>query len=430
MTNTGTLTDTRGHAGGGARASGQPSRRGESSTQPLPLHQPHQPRTVDAATARLASLLGAGRRGWLRLAQTRLSLTLSGMTPSTPSLPASLDAQVDGLRMQTASGVLVVSPAQPLLRVLTQIDVPESGPLQRLLLDLAVQTLPPGWMSLFGDPVLSITHGREASGHEPGMFTLSLVLSDGHMRLPLTLRGTTPALLAVLSRTGWSAVPVDPPMLSHHQRLKVPLRLGESLVTAVALRDLAPGDVVLIEQPLFDRHGQGQLRLGRRVALCELSLGNRVECRFTNWAYGSHDGPTAAPVALPPGLVSNPSPPHAMDADALKPYHLQQDADEPSPQRGEDVPPASPREDVEPADSPNTAPLLDDLPVRLSFDLGTLELRLGEIQALVPGTVLPLAAGLPAMVQVRCEGRLVATGELVEVDGRLGVELAHLGARA
>lgn len=71
---------------------------------------------------------------------------------------------------------------------------------------------------------------------------------------------------------------------------------------------------------------------------------------------------------------------------------------------------------------------VDDLPVRLTFSLGEKRLTLGELRSLHPGAVFdlerPLAAG---PVIIRANGRLIGTGDLVNIDGRIGVTLRALG---
>lgn len=80
------------------------------------------------------------------------------------------------------------------------------------------------------------------------------------------------------------------------------------------------------------------------------------------------------------------------------------------------------------ADDPLTS--LDDLPVPLSFDLGELSLTLAQVRELAPGQVLNLARPLNAAVNVRANGVLVAQGDLVSVDGRLGVSLQQVYLQA
>ena len=79
------------------------------------------------------------------------------------------------------------------------------------------------------------------------------------------------------------------------------------------------------------------------------------------------------------------------------------------------------------ADAPDETVGLDAVPVQLSFDLGELTLPLAELQQLVPGQSFNLGRPLAGAVRVRANGALVGHGELVEIDGRLGVALTRIG---
>lgn len=46
-----------------------------------------------------------------------------------------------------------------------------------------------------------------------------------------------------------------------------------------------------------------------------------------------------------------------------------------------------------------------------------------RLSAFAPGKVLPLAPGINHCVEVRVNGQLLALGELVQLEDRLGVEL-------
>lgn len=64
------------------------------------------------------------------------------------------------------------------------------------------------------------------------------------------------------------------------------------------------------------------------------------------------------------------------------------------------------------------------LPVEVAFELGRSELRVGELSALQPGYVFPLAAPVDgASVTIRANGQAVGQGELVAVGDTLGVRL-------
>ncbi len=89
-------------------------------------------------------------------------------------------------------------------------------------------------------------------------------------------------------------------------------------------------------------------------------------------------------------------------------------------------------------DSPLDTELADDaapldmqaIPIRLSFDLGHTTLTLGELQSLQPGEVLQLARTANEYVTIRAHGAAIGTGQLVDMDGRLGVSISQLHAPA
>jgi type III secretion protein Q len=66
------------------------------------------------------------------------------------------------------------------------------------------------------------------------------------------------------------------------------------------------------------------------------------------------------------------------------------------------------------------------LPVTLEVELCRVELTLAELARLGPGAVLPLALDRRGQVTLRAGDRTVARGELVEVDGAVGVRIEAL----
>jgi type III secretion protein Q len=67
-----------------------------------------------------------------------------------------------------------------------------------------------------------------------------------------------------------------------------------------------------------------------------------------------------------------------------------------------------------------------DIAVRVSFDLGSCTMTLAQLQTLQRGQTLELGTGRTHAVSVRANGALIGQGELMEVDGRLGVMLIAL----
>ncbi len=67
-----------------------------------------------------------------------------------------------------------------------------------------------------------------------------------------------------------------------------------------------------------------------------------------------------------------------------------------------------------------------DLPVRLHFDLGERQLTLSELMAVGPGHVFDLGRELRRAVLIRANGKVIGEGELVDVDGQIGVAVLSL----
>lgn len=69
---------------------------------------------------------------------------------------------------------------------------------------------------------------------------------------------------------------------------------------------------------------------------------------------------------------------------------------------------------------------LDEIPVKLVFELGRVELSLREIRELAPGAVVALARPLEESVDVVANGRRIGRGNLIQVGDSLGVRLVRL----
>jgi len=72
-----------------------------------------------------------------------------------------------------------------------------------------------------------------------------------------------------------------------------------------------------------------------------------------------------------------------------------------------------------------TSPSVDlsRLPLRLHVVLGEMEMTLGDVGGLAAGTILELDRGKSDPVRLAINGKLVGEGELVEIDGKLGVKI-------
>jgi type III secretion protein Q len=75
---------------------------------------------------------------------------------------------------------------------------------------------------------------------------------------------------------------------------------------------------------------------------------------------------------------------------------------------------------------PRDMSLPDDAHVELTVGLGTTRLSLRQVMELAVGQVVPLGRPLAGPFELRAAGQLVGQGELVDVDGELGVRIVRL----
>jgi type III secretion system YscQ/HrcQ family protein len=85
---------------------------------------------------------------------------------------------------------------------------------------------------------------------------------------------------------------------------------------------------------------------------------------------------------------------------------------------------SSPSEPPPPSISASAAPA--DIPVTMVVELGRVNLTLAQLADLKPGDVLELGRHSREPVELTSGGRLVARGELVQIDTELGVRVTHV----
>ena len=83
------------------------------------------------------------------------------------------------------------------------------------------------------------------------------------------------------------------------------------------------------------------------------------------------------------------------------------------------------RDDPQPGSEPTTGDALDTdvLPVQLVFLAGETVIALRDLKQITPGYLFDLGRPVDRHVEVRANGRRIGIGELVEIDGRVGVRL-------
>lgn len=181
--------------------------------------------------------------------------------------------------------------------------------------------------------------------------------------------------------------------------LRCSLTAGKVTLAAATCRDLSPGDIVVLDEAHVDVRAQGRTTL---VALgastpryeCELDAGS---LRLT-----TIDRPAPAAVSKGAALANEDT-----------------DTDAGDTQTAPSRPGAKPNDDALRAAA-------GDAPIQLALELARIELRLDELAALRPGEVVVTGVPTRGPVTLRAGDRAVATGELVDVDGELGVRVLEL----
>ncbi len=81
-----------------------------------------------------------------------------------------------------------------------------------------------------------------------------------------------------------------------------------------------------------------------------------------------------------------------------------------------------------PSPSASTAPVdLEQLPMNIQFELPGTNTTVSELQALAPGYVFTLQDNADAQIKITANGKTLGCGQLVNIEGRLGVQVREWG---
>lgn len=351
----------------------------------------------DAAARRLlgggASLAFevAGEAGWLELA---LGSGPSGATPCV---------------LECAHGLLTLSEPGAVLSLFGECPVvlpAEPGPDDEWFWALFHHTLSPPLRTAFGflKPV--------AAPPAPGI-ACRLEVRVGAACVVSQLGMGAATLLGLLRAAPWQRRAAPMP---DHLPLHTPLVLGHLALVAGQLAALRPGDLLLPETPLFDASGRGLIRLGRHGLQVQVQ-GPAAPLRLTVLALEENamDIPDDTDITTPQW---DDTARYEPDTDALEAVG--------HPAPGDDAPEDEPAALPEQA-TPGDAERFEDLPLALTVRCGHLAMTLGELRHLAPGAVLEVQGIAPGAAALFYGERALAHGELVEIDGRLGLQITRMG---
>ncbi|MEX3957902.1 type III secretion system cytoplasmic ring protein SctQ [Trinickia sp. EG282A] len=323
------------------------------------------PRRVDTATLSARRLL---RTYWTELALEDGTITRWHLSTDR----AQCTAHDPGLPVSTRFGPTIWLDYRALLLALTGIDI-DAAPTpsaRTAFVRYAVASLPESLFTALGEPLVE----GDAHGLPPDApIVASLRCETKSIRLAMRLLIRADALLALIEHGPWRPAPTTPPawLIALPSRTRVVA--GELTLPATRFSQLRRADVIVLPDSAFDVAGNGRIRIFDRLA----------EVRWLDDR-------------------------HCFEVQRMSPE------DTPSP----------------PAHHAETAPAdagadMTALPVRLSFSLGALSLPMGEVAAIRAGTVLRLEGALPPSVRIEANGVPLGYGELVDLDGRLAVEIVE-----
>jgi len=85
-----------------------------------------------------------------------------------------------------------------------------------------------------------------------------------------------------------------------------------------------------------------------------------------------------------------------------------------------------PLQQEQPADRPRDIKVILDIPVELSIELGRTAMVIEEVMNLGLGSVIELNKSAGDPVEILVNNKLIANGEVVVVDGKLGVRVSNV----
>lgn len=188
--------------------------------------------------------------------------------------------------------------------------------------------------------------------------------------------------------------------------LRFPLEIGHSSLPLSSLTALAAGDILLIRSPEMIAQSTAFIPLTEREGLTVAIDGNRLTIIKSGRTMATDPSDESmAPGGTDPGGGAA----AAGDQNGGIPQDPPRD------------PPDDPPRD--PLVQPET---IDDVRLRLTFDLGEIELTISELRSLVAGQAFDLANLPEKAVRIRLNGRQIGTGEIVEIGNRVGVRVGEL----
>ncbi|APS30259.1 type III secretion system cytoplasmic ring protein SctQ [Pectobacterium brasiliense] len=248
------------------------------------------------------------------------------------------------------------------------------------------QSLNPVLRALVGEIYPLDRSQKEQDSREQNHNAAWLSVSWNGITVRSRMQATDAVWLALFSRADW-----------HRQRralpagmaIAIPLTLADAVLPLSALCRLRTGDLILPNRPWFTPSGEGTLSVG--------TLRLRGTLQLTELAPYTFTVTDMETVLMPPSATGTMlADPHS-EASVLELAPI----------------------------SDNVTKNLPPLPVTLHLRCGSLTMTLAELQHLASGSVLTLRDVVPGQAWLYHGDIALANGDLVDVEGRLGLQITQ-----
>lgn len=330
------------------------------------------------------------------------------------ALPAHLAQQPPGNALQSDLGALWLTDGSAALSLFGGMPAIIEGEPQDWYWQLFNQSISPALRDVFGELRPLPVGLLPVDDH----FCCRLTVARNGERLVAQLAASSATLLQLFRHPALLPLQAPVPLrLPQALSLEFPVLLGAVRLAMNTLRSLRPGDVVLVPDAAFDCTGYGHLVLGPWQCRGELasdgddvhfSVHDLEERPMSDYDHAND----------PSGAES------AWDAPPQEHYQAPEDDeylrdDEPGHSIGID-------DHGDTVIDSSIQGAFAELPLQLSLRSGALRLTLKQLQNLAPGSVLEIPGVKPGAATLYYGERPVAQGELVDIDGRLGLQILRM----
>lgn len=212
--------------------------------------------------------------------------------------------------------------------------------------------------------------------------------------------------------------------------------IGQMAISSADLAQLRERDVILVEEltarPDKGEGGTARLRVGMgRTGFCDAEIvleENRFKAKITAITIGEGNPVAAAEPEPPPEAGAEGAPPaeepggttEGLSTEGIGVRVGQTD------EAGESTSPGVRSQVDETLKSQEGAELLNDIPLQISVELARVPVSAEDVVSLKVGQVLDLNRMPGEPIDLSVNGKVVARGELVEIEGNLGVRVLSL----